>query len=511
MKGNVNAETDSPSTAIQKGLVQRAKLRGQKLPGDVSSSSSSSSSSHVTSSRGTRPKVSASKLSHANRVICPYCQTSVPNVKQLSEDVLLKYHQSQSRCYAHGTMTFDVPFESSFDDMPHMDFEQNLSDGFNSLVQDGFNKDEDDQEEDIKDGETEASRDSDNEGSIEEGSDENDDDAEDADEQYFETDEEVSFVSPEDTRKLNLTKYNVRHTQKYGEMLEEFDPFVLVPSDKIFLQQQRLHDTFIRDQGEVHFRHLSVGQSSAVDWKALLRIFNFGVSVGFSNAQGDEFLELLSTLIDRPSIELRKTWRSLKDAVYKQKVKQAYTMGSFKFRLPPELFGTQHWRSGKPLRPFRATAIDIRCILADIFLNLDPKQFITEFAVGEGTILREDQIISGFCTGDLFNRISKLMERFPRIDGLRVVPVLLGVWQDDTTLGPSRTTSECPIVLSVLNILGCGLHHLGFSPKHPPYSDYVLHKLLQVNGIKTKRHRVNRIVHFTYVCLTLINIFTFLG
>ena len=272
------------------------------------------------------------------------------------------------------------------------------------------------------------------------------------------------------------------------------------PKNAILKQQAKLESAMT---SEVKFRNLGRHGESVVDevqWKTLTRIFKFGLDVGLSRSQGDGLLKMMQDVLNDngSSIQLRKTWRSLENAIEQQKVKGAYKVARFSYNLPRQYFGTRHWRSKGPLRCFRASAIDIKCILSDILLNVkDPAsqcKFVYETPkdVTGNPIPRDNQILEGFSTGDRFKSISDYYNALPPIDGLKVVPILLKVALDDTTLSASRVTSECPVYLSIMNIEGLEqpLHHLGFAPRHPPYSDDDLRQQLGHHGVKTIAHQV---------------------
>jgi hypothetical protein len=194
---------------------------------------------------------------------------------------------------------------------------------------------------------------------------------------------------------------------------------------------------------KVKFRNLGRHGDRVLDtvqWKTLTRIYKFGLSVGLSRSQGDELLQMMQHVLDENGshIQLRKTWRGLKDSIGKQKVKGSYSIGRFKYELPKDYFGTKHWRSRRPLRCFNASAVDVRCVLADILMGVKYRKqckfiFVTPKDEHGVAVPRDEQILEGFCTGDRFKAISDYYDQLPLIRGLHIVPILLKISLDDTT------------------------------------------------------------------------------
>lgn len=284
------------------------------------------------------------------------------------------------------------------------------------------------------------------------------------------------------------------------------------PRKDILRRQKRMQAA---KKTNVKFRNLGSHGDRVLDsvqWKTLTRIYQFGLSVGLSRSQGDELLKMMQLVLDENGshIQLRKTWRSLKVSIGKQKVKGSYSIGRFKYELPKDYFGTKHWRSQRPLRCFNASAIDIRCVLADILMSVNNQEqckftFVTPKDEHGVAVPRDEQILEGFCTGDRFKAISEYYDQLPPIRGLHIVPILLKISLDDTTLSASRVTSECPVYISVMNIEGQEqpLHHLGFAPRHLPYSEDDMRKQLAQQGITTNKHQVRENIEFLMSVISL--------
>ena len=104
---------------------------------------------------------------------------------------------------------------------------------------------------------------------------------------------------------------------------------------------------------------------------------------------------------------------------------------------------------------FTGTSEDIREVIAEMLLNVDPSKVILEYTPptdGDGRPLPEaEHLLGEFTTGKLFQQFSFDASRFGEIDGNPVVPLCFGVWADETTTSSSRNMSELPVYIALLN------------------------------------------------------------
>lgn len=302
----------------------------------------------------------------------------------------------------------------------------------------------------------------------------------------------------------NIT-FNSLHLSRCKDVLASHNPRKLVPSKLIYQQQGRMMRHLkmnASDAGGMSFRSLKqAGSKLDVDWHDLTKIYEFGLSANLSRDHGDKLLHMMQDIFDRHEcpIQLRKTWRSLQYAVDKQKVKNLYELKEHRYKLPEEYFGIVNKATGKTLKPFKTSSVHIFSLLADILLHLQsPDDLVTRFS-NPGDIPEADRILSDFSTGSLFKRISEYYNTFKPIDGLRVVPILLGVWLDDTTTSSSRVSSECPVYLTIVNIKGeKEFYLLGFAPRCCPYSDSNLKRLLRDHDIDRVTYQVGIMKTYAY-------------
>jgi hypothetical protein len=124
-------------------------------------------------------------------------------------------------------------------------------------------------------------------------------------------------------------------------------------------------------------------------------------------------------------------------------------------------------------------ALDVKAVLAEALLDLDPSHVSTTFR-------RDHDILDGFETGDAFRKISeddKLFDPHPEYG--KPISLCLTIRSDETTCNTSRTEKEQAVVISILNAKAphYKMLFLGYVPIHKPYSDPILHELLSKRGI----------------------------
>jgi hypothetical protein len=128
----------------------------------------------------------------------------------------------------------------------------------------------------------------------------------------------------------------------------------------------------------------------------------------------------------------------------------------------------------KPLGKFRGLACDVKTVLAEALLEIDPSQFAMKYK-------RDDGILGGFESSNDFRKICEDDENFHEhpVHG-RPISLCITVRTDETTCNTARTETEQPVVISILNAKGDAykMIFLGYAPIHKPYSDEVLKSLL---------------------------------
>jgi hypothetical protein len=113
-------------------------------------------------------------------------------------------------------------------------------------------------------------------------------------------------------------------------------------------------------------------------------------------------------------------------------------------------------------------ALDVKTVLAEGLLGIDPSHFSTVFQ-------RDNGILAG-------SEDDKLFEPHPEHG--YPISLCLTIRSDETTCNTSRTEKEMAIVISILNAKPphYKMLFLGYVPIHKPYSDPILHELLGKRG-----------------------------
>jgi hypothetical protein len=152
---------------------------------------------------------------------------------------------------------------------------------------------------------------------------------------------------------------------------------------------------------------------------------------------------------------------------------------TFEYALPIDFLGEYEEDGETPLKKMVGYALDVKRVLAEALLAIDPSEFST-------TYRRVDGILDGFESGDVFRKISeddKLFE--PHHEYGQPISLCLSIRSDETTCNTSRTEKEMAVVISILNAKAphYKMLFLGYVPIHKPYSDPILHELLSKRGI----------------------------
>ena len=262
------------------------------------------------------------------------------------------------------------------------------------------------------------------------------------------------------------------------------DFYSLQASDDI-LNIQREHLRLFEDREIIaKFQEIRTpkGKIHKKRWEDLLDIYAFGVGLGMSRDDKNDLLALMNGVNERNDasslISIPKDWKSL-DKLFTSSYESLFEQKSFEYALPVDFFGEFEEDGETPLRKMVGLALDVKRVLAEALLSLDPSQFSTTFK-------RVNGILDGFESSDLFRKISeddKLFEPHPEYG--QPISLCLSVRSDETTCNTSRTEKEMAVVISILNAKPphYKMLFLGYVPIHLPYSVPILHDLLIARGI----------------------------
>ena len=250
--------------------------------------------------------------------------------------------------------------------------------------------------------------------------------------------------------------YSLIQMIKYEEKLRGFDINRLCSSSAVKGIQLKLEELLMEDNTPdtklIRFRNM---ENKTVDWTDLIQLYDFGLSVGLSDAAGNRLLSVMNEILAKhgSNILLRKSWRHIRMAIDKQKTSKLNRTTDIRVPLPPT-FGEKHYLTMRPLRAFHGTVEDIQVVIADMLLSIDPSKLVLEYQPtmnGEEVAHPNEQLLGEFTTGRLFQQFSDDAKKYGELEGMRVVPLCFGIWADETTTSASRNMSELPVYIALLN------------------------------------------------------------
>ena len=252
--------------------------------------------------------------------------------------------------------------------------------------------------------------------------------------------------------------YSPIHMLKYADKLRGFDINVLNLSDAVKeLQEKLIKVLMMEDTADTKLMRFRSTSQKKVEWVDLIQLYDFGLSVGLSDASGNRLLSVINEILDRhaSSILLRKSWRHIRMAIDKQKTRKCYDVVTLRMPLPEIPFGKNHYLTRRPLNQFIGTVEDIRGVVAELLLNIDPSKIVLEYEPtmdGDRVAPPDEQLLGEFISGQLFRQFSADAKKYGKdADGIPVVPLCFGVWADETTTSSSRNMSELPVYIALLN------------------------------------------------------------
>ena len=221
------------------------------------------------------------------------------------------------------------------------------------------------------------------------------------------------------------------------------------------------------------------GKDHPKKYTDLIELYTLGVDFNLSRSEKDEMLATFTRILENNGVgdyaTIPKTFESI-DEMFKSSYAELFEKNVYEYPLDKDLFGRFEFplKDEKPLAPMRGLALDVKTVLAEALLEIEPSQFITEYK-------RDDDILKGCETSDDFRKISEddqLFDHHPQYG--HPISLCLTVRTDETTCNTARTESEQAVVLSILNAKGAAykMIFLGYAPIHLPYPKAYIEKLL---------------------------------
>lgn len=290
-------------------------------------------------------------------------------------------------------------------------------------------------------------------------------------------------AQPEAIRNFVLGEVQIEETR--AELRDQNVYKLHASEDILNLQKERIR---VFEEGEFKKQFKSMRRSkkgrTKKKWEDILDLFSLGVDLNLSQAQGTKMLLTFLRIAERNGcvdlMSIPKTWKSIcKRFKNLRKIYETFFQKkTLEFALPEAYFGKFEKDGFTPLNKMRGVTLDIKAVLAENLLDLDPSQLSTEFS-------RPNDVLSGFESGEVFRKIcldDQLFEAHP-IYG-KPVSLCISVFTDASTCNRPRTEKEPPVVLSIANAKpeSYKMIFLGYAPIHKPYSDDILYALLDSQG-----------------------------
>ena len=302
--------------------------------------------------------------------------------------------------------------------------------------------------------------------------------------------------------RLEQCNFNTVHME---ELESEKTPIptmdTAIPSSTIStIQKQILSNLDVNKKFEVRTRKLSSveGKRKLAD---LVDLYGWGLSAGVSERKGNELLQAIHRIMSRhnKTLPMGNTWKAVKLAI-RRKCRGLFKFKEFSYALPVRFFGTSKM-DGKAWLPVKAYGLDVAYVLGKALLDVDPDNFaqrpktqtflerpdLMNMLDEDGRSLVEsldvrdpalripiqDAKLSDFSTGSVFRRLCEDADQFPPVNGIKPIHICIAIFSDKSQA--TQTSSEQPVVFSILNCLGEEYKMLfaGYAPLTLPYSDEV--------------------------------------
>ena len=267
--------------------------------------------------------------------------------------------------------------------------------------------------------------------------------------------------------------------------LQVMDIYKLEASEEILkIQIEKIR---LFEEGEIIEKFEKIrtpkGKHHAKKWEDLVDLYELGIDCKISRPIKDKMLATFTRILERNEVDhfvtIPKTWASIDD-LFTCSYAEMFNTKDYFYELPEEFFGKFELPLNRrnPLAKMRGLGLDVKAVLAEALLEIDPSQFVMEYK-------RVDGILDGFESSDDFRKISaddKFFDEAPPYG--HPISLCVTIRTDETTCNNSGSETEQSVLLSILNAKGNAYKvlFLGYAPIHKPYSDAVLKSLLKEAG-----------------------------
>ena len=220
------------------------------------------------------------------------------------------------------------------------------------------------------------------------------------------------------------------------------------------------------------------------DMHTVIELNNFKVKYQLNDTAGNDLLSLIRNIGKRSKIELPipKQWRTIGSKCNQHGEIEQLVPKLMVIDFPAGILSlpSNHYR----LKQIESVYIDIKALLAKMLLRIqDSDNLIQNF---NGDLNDQCRLYKHFVTGDLFHIMCQKLKLFK--DDHDAVPLCIGIALDAAVINTSKTRSECPVSLFLLNVINDDFEHnfIGYAPIKLPYSEDEAVKMMADIGIITK-------------------------
>ena len=263
-------------------------------------------------------------------------------------------------------------------------------------------------------------------------------------------------------------------------------------------------------------------------WEDFALINNFALETDLNTTEVESLVTMFKQISSRQygaEICLPKCWRTISDKINKNFASTFYAPS----RLLMIIEHTLLYRTNSieainsVMKPVEAIAFSLKDVIANALLDIkNIENFITKpiiIRINDG--LTNERVYKDYVTGLQFENYCNYLNANYRYDQNVPLPLCLGITMDTSTANTTRTRSECPVCLYILNVRNDDfkMHLLGYAPVTFPYSNEELHALLSARGcaISSLRNQIIKLIKtkvlydFLYKLLEPINEYSLNG
>ena len=221
------------------------------------------------------------------------------------------------------------------------------------------------------------------------------------------------------------------------------------------------------------FLNTSAIKGNKTYWQDFALINNFAIEADLTALQVSKMIAIVEDISARQtgkSVVLPKKWQTISSNINKKFAPNFYKPIKLLLRLDHKIF-CKSTQSDTVLKPVDAIMFKFEDVIANAFLEI--KNFANFVTKPDIIIENQDRVYKDYATGKQFEQYCSYLNTAHASSSTVPVPLCIGITMDETTANKTRTRSECPVCLYILNVRNDDfkMHLLGYAPVSYPYSD----------------------------------------